>query len=553
MSHTLAAPVPLGATLPMRQKLILMYVMMLTMFVVAIDQSIVATAIPHIVADLGGFNLLPWVFTLYVLTSTVVIPPIGKLTDMFGRKAFLIPGIVLFVAASAACGAAPTMPLLIVARGVQGIGGGIIVACVFATLGDLFTPVERAKYFPLFIGMFTFAGLVGPTFGGFLTDGPGWRWCFFINLPVGALAIAFTGWRLPRGGGAGGRVSQIDFAGTALLAVATTALLLAMAWARAAYGWTAPQTLGLFGVAALFLALFIRQEARHPQAIIPLSLFRNVPFVQAVLITLCAASMIFSAGQFLPTYVQISLGESARMSGVILTPQGLGVFLSGLLTGQLISRVGRYKVQMIAGAIGLVTASGLLRQIDAAARPLDVALLLTFMGLSAGLVMPVTQVIIQGSVSQAEQGVASSARQFFMQIAQVMGLAILGLVFTASYTSGFQARSAQFAQQLPPTAYAAFLHDPTVTLDAHRWAPVRDLIAAQPDGDALLARTLTAQRAAVADGTDNIFTGTMIASALILVICLTLKEITLRRSFDAHPGQPRAEASEATAEVAIAH
>ncbi len=535
MSETPDLRVPLGATMSLRQKLALMYVLMLTMFLVALDQSIVATAVPHIVADLGGFKLLPWVFTLYVLTSTIIIPPIGKLTDMFGRKPFLIPGIVLFVIASAACGIAPTMPTLIAARGVQGFGGGIIVACVFATLGDLFTPVERAKYFPLFIGMFTFAGLIGPTFGGFLTDGPGWRWCFYLNLPVGVLATAFIWLRLPAGGGIGGKVANIDFLGSALLAIGTTALLLAIVWGQENFGWVAPETIGLFAVAILFTVLFILQERRHPQAIIPLALFKNVPFVQAIVISLCFASMVFSSGQFLPTYVQIALGESARMSGILITPQGIGVFISGLITGQLISRTGRYKYQMIAGSCGIVIWAFMLSQLHANTTNWHVALILSLMGLSAGLVMPVTQVIIQGAVSQAEQGVAASARQFFLQIAQVMGLAILGLVFTTSYTSGFTKSSASFSSQLPPAAYAAFQADPTVSLDAKRFEPVKESILAEPNGQQLLDQTILAQREGVAHGIDNIFRGTTGAGVIILVVTFMLREITLRRSFHEAP------------------
>jgi EmrB/QacA subfamily drug resistance transporter len=538
MSVTPAARVPLGANMEMRQKLALMYVLMLTMFLVALDQSIVATAVPHIVADLGGFKLLPWVFTLYVLTSTVIIPPIGKLTDMFGRKPFIIPGIAIFVLASAGCGLAPSMLWLVAARGVQGVGGGIIVACVFATLGDLFTPVERAKYFPLFIGMFTFAGLAGPTLGGFLTDGPGWRWCFYLNLPVGVLATIFIGLRLPAGGGTGGKVGQVDFLGSTLLAIATTALLLGIAWGQENYGWTAPQTTVLLGIAIVFTVLFVLQESRHPQAIVPLSLFRNVPFVQAILITLCFASAVFSSQQFLPTYVQISLGESARMSGVLITPQGIGVFLSGLLTGQLISRTGRYKYQMIGGATGIVIWAALLRQLGPDASNLHIAAILAALGLSAGLVMPVTQVIIQGSVSQEDQGVAASARQFFLQIAQVMGLAILGLVFTTSYTSSFVRNSAEFSALLPPAAYEAFKADPTVTLDARRFEPLRETIIAEPNGQALLDRAVVAQRAGVAQGIDNIFTGTLGAAVLILLLSISLKEITLRRSFNEPAAEP---------------
>lgn len=533
------AVLPLGATLSKREKLSLMYVLMLTMFLTALDQSIVATAVPRIVADLQGFHLLPWIFTMYVLTSTIVIPPIGKMTDMFGRKYFLLAGVAIFVASSAACGAAPSMEALIAARAVQGIGSGIIVACVFATLGDLFTPIERARYFPLFIGMFTVAGLIGPTFGGFLTDGPGWRWCFYVNLPVGILASAVITARLPRGGGTGGRVGDVDFIGSALLAVATSCLLLAIEWGQRNYGWTSIETTGLLGLAVAFGAAFLFNETRHPSPVLPLRLFRNVPFVQAILITVCAASMIFSAGQFLPTYLQISLGTSARLSGVIATPQGLGVFLSGLLTGQLIGRTGRYRMQMIVGAAGLAGFAFLLRQLDTDSSRLMVAANLLAMGLSAGLVMPVAQVIIQGSVAQSEQGVASSARQFFMQISQVMGLAILGVAFTSSYGSGFQSASASFASELPPAAYAAFESDPTLALDASRFGPIRAEIVGRPGGEQLLAQTLEAQRVGVARGIDAVFTGTFVSGALILAICLSLREIALRTSFESERSAPQ--------------
>jgi Na+/melibiose symporter-like transporter len=296
----------------------------------------------------------------------------------------------------------------------------------------------------------------------------------------------------------------------------------------------------------VFALAFVAQERRHLEAILPLSLFRNRAFVQTILITLCAASMLFSAGQFLPTYVQISLGASARMSGLIATPQGVGVFLSGLLTGQLISRTGRYRLQMIIGSIGLVVSSALLRDLDADAGWLRVAWLLLFSGLAAGLVMPVTQVVIQGSVSQQEQGIASSARQFFMQIAQVMGLSFLGLIFTSSYTTGFVARSSTFAAKLPPAAYEAFRDDPTVALDVRRFEPVKRAIEATPNSAALLEQTLTAQREGVAHGIDMVFTASTVASGIILVICLMMKETTLRRSFTGEPAGAAERAVHAT-------
>jgi MFS family permease len=260
--------------------------------------------------------------------------------------------------------------------------------------------------------------------------------------------------------------------------------------------------------------------------------------MQAILITVFAASMIFSSGQFMPTYLQISLGTSASLSGMVLTPQGIGVFLTGLLTGQVIARTGRYKYQMILGSLAMVGFSSLLLRLDAGSSLLWVTVILALNGMCGGLVMPVTQVITQGAVSQAEQGVASSGRQFFLQIAMVMGLAILGLAFTSSYSAGFERHSAAFSEQLPAEAYEAFHADPTITLDEARFEPVRAQIEQQPEGAVLLERTLQAQREGVADGIVAVFTGTFIAAIAIFVICITLREITLRRSFDDVAAKP---------------
>ncbi len=332
---------------------------------------------------------------------------------MFGRKQFLLVGIVVFVASSAACGVAPSMPVLIAARGMQGIGGGTIVACVFATLGDLFSPVERAKYFALFVGMFTVSSVIGPTLGGFLTDGPGWRWCFYINLPIGILATAFIAIRLPSGGGTGGRLSEIDALGAVLLSVATVSFLLVIAWTSRAYGWTSVQTIGLGVVAMVFVGSFIVQEGRHPQAIVPPALFRNLTFLQAILITIVASAGIFSAVQFLPTFVQTSLGGSATLSGLVITPQAIGILVSSIVSGQLISRTGRFKHQMIIGAAWAAAAVFMLSRLHAGSPIWLVAALVAVLGLGSGLVFPLTQVLVQGAVPQDQQGVSAGIRQFF--------------------------------------------------------------------------------------------------------------------------------------------
>ncbi len=522
---------PLGATISRRQRLVVFFAIMLCMFLTAIDGSIVATAIPRVLADLGGFQLFSWVFTSYFLASTVTIPIVGKLSDMFGRKTFLLWGVAIFVGSSVACGAAPNMLALILARGVQGIGSGLIVSCVFATLGDLFTPIERAKYFAFFTGMFTFAQLAGPTFGGLLSDGPGWRWCFYVNLPLGLAASAFIITQMPKTEGNGGRVSDIDVRGAALLGVATIAFILAMTWAYKAFGWGSPVTVGMLALSLLMSVLFVLNERSHHQPIIPLVLFRNVPFVQGVFMTFCSAAGIFASQQFLPTYVQTSLGHSATVSGLLVAPGAVGGLLSSIIGGQLIARSGRFKYQMIIGGALLSIGCFLMSRLGQDESLYYIAAITILMGLGGGVVFPVTQVVVQGSVSQHKQGVASSTRQFFLLIGNTLGIAVLGVVLTTSYVNAFTDRTTDLAPVIPPATYEQF-KDPTLALEPRGFEAARSTVRSLPDGDAVLGRALDAQRAAVATATDHVYLGAMFCALGLLGMALVLREIPLRRSFD---------------------
>ena len=518
---------PLGELLTPRQRFLLLNSLMLCMFFSALDGSIVATATPSILADLGGFNLLSWVFTIYLLASTVVVPIAGKLSDMFGRKPFILAGIVAFVTASAACGLAPNMPFLIVARGLQGIGGGILFACVFATVGDLFTPIERAKYMGYFIGAFTLASITGPTIGGFLTDGPGWRWCFYINLPVGALAMAFIWKNLPSTR-KGGRLANIDFLGAGLLSVATVTLLLALVWGHEAFGWGGTETIALFAAAAVFTVLFVLQERRHPQAIFPVALFRNRTFVQANLLASLSGAAIFGAIQYLPTFIQTSLRASATASGIVSTPQSLGLLFSSIIGGQLVARTGRFKYQVILGAVLITVGAALMQGLDVGEAKWHIALFMVVFGLGSGLMGPTVSVIVQASVPQEFIGVATSGRQFFMQIGQVMGVAILGVIFSTTYSSAFSGDiSSQAHDVLPPAVYQKF-QDPTLALDKQGFAAVQAEILALPNGQAVLDSALNGQREAVAAAIDRLFLAAAIVAAAMIVLAVTLKEIPLR-------------------------
>jgi len=520
----------LGEYLTSRQKFLLMNSLMLTMFISALDGSIMATALPHILADLGGFKLLSWITTVYLLTSTVTVPLVGKLSDMFGRKPFILAGIAIFVAASAACGAAPTMPFLIVVRGIQGIGGGILFGCVFATLGDLFTPIQRAKYMGYFIGSFTLASLTGPTLGGFLTDGPGWRWCFYINLPVGILASTFI-WRNLPFTRKGGTLSSIDFLGALLLSGATICALLGLVWAQADYGWTSGFTIGLFVGGAIMLVGFVFQEGRHPQAIFPLSIFRNRVFVQANLLVAIQGAGMFGAIQYLPTFIQTALGASATASGLVSTPQSVGLLATSIVGGQLVSRTGRFKYQVIFGATVTVIAAFLLQTLDVGTAKWHIAAFMVVFGLGSGLVGPTISVIVQSCVGQELMGVATSSRQFFMQMGQVLGVAIFGLIFTTTYASGFSgAISSQTRATLPPDVYQEF-QDPTLALDPLAYAKVTETVRALPGGDAVLQDAVTSQKDAVATAIRRLFLGSTLAGIVVVVLAVTLKEIPLRRTF----------------------
>ncbi len=538
MNRTPTAPpddstayVPLGATLTLRTKLFLFSVLILCLFLTALDQSIVATAIPHMLADLGGFDLLAWVITSYLLASTVTIPVVGKLGDMFGRKYLLIAGVGVFVLASAACGAAPSMAFLIASRGAQGVGAGMIIACVFGGMGDLFTPIERAKYFSLSVGGFTFAALAGPALGGFLSDGPGWRWCFYINLPIGAVASAIILWRMPRGSSTGGRVRDIDVAGALLLAAATISFLVGIVWASRRFGWTGPQTLALFATTFVLAVLLVRQERRHQHAIIPLDLFRNISFTQAIAITAVQGGGIFAASQFLPTFIQTGLGGSAANSGLVVSVQAIGQLVSSIVTGQLVPRTGKFKYQMVVGGAIMATAALLMSRLQLNDTIAYVAVLAGVMGIGGGLVFPVTQVVVQAAVPQERQGIAGSTRQFFNQIAQTLGAAMFGLVLTAGYASSFADHSAPFRDSLPAGVYQQ-LKDPTIALEPAKFADLSAELSRQPDGQALLDRSTAAQRESVADATNIVYRIVFGAALAVLVIAALFREFVLRRTFD---------------------
>lgn len=530
------ADIPLGEAMTPRQRWLLLGSLMVCLFVGALDQTVVSTATPRILADLGGFNLLSWLFTSYMLTSTVVIPLVGKLGDIYGRKLFLIGGVFLFMVSSAACGAAPNMPFLIWMRAVQGLGGGMIFASVFATMGDLFSPAERGKYIGLFTGMFSLASVLGPTTGGFLTDTLSWRWVFYINIPVSLVAMPAIYFNLPS------KVRhanpKLDLIGAALLSISSVSVLLALVWGGETYPWASFEIVGLFTLAAATLVLFIFQEARHPEPILPLHLFRNQVFLISNVIVFTFGVGVFGAFQFLGIYVQTALGASATESGVITTPQSIGVLITSVIGGQVISRLGKYKWITVFGTVLIAAALGLLTTVSLETKLWQISAVMVVLGLGFGLVLPTMSLVVQNAVSQQYIGVASSSSQFFRQIGSVLGIAVFGAILANTYSSEFADRFSPTDRQAVGPEVVAALQAPTIRLNEQQYAAIQGQVLALPEGEAILERAELAQGESVVVAVRRIFIAAFGAALVCTLFAIILKELPLRRTMGPPPGQP---------------
>lgn len=434
------------------EKRTILMALAVVMLLSALDQTIVATAMPRIIEHLHGLSMYAWVTTAYMLASTVSVPIYGKLSDLYGRKPILVSGVIIFLIGSALCGLAGEfgdlpvlgsgMMQLVIFRAIQGLGGGALLSVSFAVIADLYPPRERGRLFGLFGSVFGFATIVGPFIGGFFTDHgtvtmfgyevAGWRWIFYINLPLGLLALFMLLYRLPalkhRGTG------TVDYAGAALVVLTFTPLLLALTLGGTRRPWGSPEILGLFAMALAAFCIFLYVEMRTAEPILPLKLFKIKTFRTAIAASFVMSMAFLGVVMFMPLYMQVVQGISATESGTALLPLMLGMIVSSIMSGRLVTKTGRYKGFMIGGGIILIVGVIALTRIGPDTTPLDLAWRLAITGIGLGPAHTLFNIVIQNASPATDLGSATGMSQFSRQIGSTVGVAIFGTFLTLSLT-----------------------------------------------------------------------------------------------------------------------
>ncbi len=496
---------------PKREILIVLPGLLLALIVAMLDQTVVSTALPRIVGDLGGVTHLSWVVTAYVLASTITTPLYGKLGDLYGRKRWLMIAIVIFLIGSALSGLSHSMDQLIMFRALQGLGAGGLMVGVIATIGDMVSPRERGQYMGYMMASMMLAMIAGPLVGGYITDDLSWRWIFYINMPVGgaALIYLFLTLHLPYK-----KVEhKIDYLGAGTLAIAATAVVLLTTWGGTEYAWRSAQIIGLGAIAVVATGLFLWIQTRVAEPVLPLHVFRNRNFSVATAISFLLGMAMLGALTFLPLYQQTVQHLSAVGSGLMLIPMMLGVTTTSLIGGFVMTRTGRYRFMPIVGGAIMSVAMFLLTGLHSDTSLLVSGLFYVVLGIGMGFLMQITSVIVQNSVQPRDIGVASSSRTFFQQIGSSIGVALFGAIFARRLTESL-------TKQLP----GVHLNAAGGQLD-----PVTvNQLPALVKHDVFFA---------ISHAIDGVFVWALPAAVLVFILAWFIKEVPLRSSATPPPAE----------------
>jgi EmrB/QacA subfamily drug resistance transporter len=445
-----------------RHRKILITGLIIAMLFGALDGTIVGTAMPRIVGELGGLSLMTWLTTAYMLTSTTIVPIAGKLADLLGRRVIYVTGLVIFMIGSALCGMANNMTELIIYRGLQGIGGGIMMPMAMIVIGDVFTGKERAKWQGVFGGLYGLASVIGPQVGGFIVDHLNWRWVFYINLPVGILATIFIAMGLSKYKAEG--PVKFDVAGMFTMVVGVVSLLLALTFGGDKYEWTSWQIIALFAAALVFLTLFVFVERKAEEPILPMHLFKYRTFTVLNGIGFLMSVGMFGAIMFVPFFMQGVVGVSATQSGTIMTPMMITMIIGSIIGGRTVYKIG-VKTQLFIGMVIMAAGFGLLSTMDVDTSEWTATLYMIILGLGMGLVMPILTLALQESFPKSELGVVTSSSQFFRAIGGTFGMTILGAVMNHRSSQLLDDRLMPMLRSLPVQAkgmvdrFAHMIHD----------------------------------------------------------------------------------------------
>jgi EmrB/QacA subfamily drug resistance transporter len=501
--------------------------LMLSMLLAALDQTIVGTAEPRIIASLSGFDRYPWVSTAYLLCSTISVPIFARLSDIYGRKWFLLGGSAGFAVASALCGAAGKVPVgmdgmnqLILFRSMQGICGGVMMGLTFAIIGDIFSPAERGKYQGVFSGTWGFASVFGPTLGGWLTDQISWRATFYVNLPVGLVAIAalyryFPFWR-PKDA-----KRHIDWAGVATLILCVVPLLLALTWVTD-YGWSSARVEGLLLFAFVMLAAFLYAETKAIEPMIPLSLFRE-PIISVCSLGIFVVGIaMFGMIIYLPLFMQGVLGVSATKSGNLLTPMMLGIVIGTFTCGQITLRLRSYKPPVLAGSVLITFGTILFARMNASTTFSEVIVAMIAAGFGMGLMMPGYTVAVQNAAPHRHMGIATASSTFFRSIGSTLGVAVFGSLLLTHYHRDF---ASAVPRDIPQEAVAAFSNP--LLLPQMR-PQLESMFGHLNNGPRVLETLYASVAPALLGGIQSIFLISAVLMVGLLLLNLLMKDAPLR-------------------------